>query len=80
MFARILSHASMILEPFVHLALVWKLQAGWTDNLQDGDTALQITQRRRDPADVVAVTKEWQLAALAKCALAKCALPIAAKP
>lgn len=26
---------------------------------QDGDTALQITQRRRDPADVVAVTKVW---------------------
>ena len=24
---------------------------------QDGDTALQITQRRRDPPDVVAVTK-----------------------
>ena len=25
--------------------------------MQDGDTALQITQRRRDPPDVVAVTK-----------------------
>ena len=28
---------------------------------QDGDTALQITQRRRDPPDVVAVTKELGL-------------------